>query len=132
MVGHTCQPHFSLSSSSPPFSDSPHARLMAGVGIAQIGRHRHDGGIAVGQASSGFLHSFSLKQAIDAVVEQNAEASLNFENAQTGLSGQLRDARCLPARGGNWSSGRVSMIYAGLKTKVIKTIPTIVTSCACA
>ena len=27
-------------------------------------------------------------------------------------------ARCLPARGGNWSSGRVSMIYAGLKTKV--------------
>ena len=48
---------------------------MAGVGIAQIGRHRHDGGIAVGQASSGFLHSFSLKQAIDAVVEQNAEAS---------------------------------------------------------
>lgn len=33
---------------------------------------------------------------------------------------------------GNWSSGRVSMIYAGLKTKVIKTIPTIVTSCACA
>ncbi|EIT16536.1 hypothetical protein YPPY92_2264, partial [Yersinia pestis PY-92] len=22
---------------------------MAGVGIAQIGRHRHDGGIAVGQ-----------------------------------------------------------------------------------
>lgn len=62
---------------------------MAGVGIAQIGRHRHDGGIAVGQASSGFLHSFSLKQAIDAVVEQNAEASLNFENAQTGLSGQL-------------------------------------------
>ncbi len=68
---------------------------MAGVGIAQIGRHRHDGGIAVGQASSGFLHSFSLKQAIDAVVEQNAEASLNFENAQTGLSGQLRDARRL-------------------------------------
>ncbi len=46
-------------------------------------------------ASSGFLHSFSLKQAIDAVVEQNAEASLNFENAQTGLSGQLRDARRL-------------------------------------
>ena len=35
-------------------------REMAGVGIAQIGRHRHDGGIAVGQASSGFLHSFSL------------------------------------------------------------------------
>lgn len=53
-------------------------REMAGVGIAQIGCHRHDGGIAVGQASSGFLHSFSLKQAIDAVVEQNAEASLNF------------------------------------------------------
>ncbi len=24
-------------------------REMAGVGIAQIGRHRHDGGIAVGQ-----------------------------------------------------------------------------------
>lgn len=33
-------------------------REMAGVGIAQIGRHRHDGGIAVGQASSGFLIMF--------------------------------------------------------------------------
>jgi hypothetical protein len=32
MVGHTCQPHFSLSSSSPPFSDSPHARLKGGGG----------------------------------------------------------------------------------------------------
>lgn len=51
--------------------------------------------LPLARASSGFLHSFSLKQAIDAVVEQNAEASLNFENAQTGLSGQLRDARRL-------------------------------------
>lgn len=41
-------------------------------------------------------------------------------------------ARCSPARGGNWCSGRVSMIYAGLKTKVIRTTHTIVTFCACA
>lgn len=41
-------------------------------------------------------------------------------------------ARCSPARGENWCSGRVSMIYAGLKTKVIRMIATIVTSCACA
>ena len=68
---------------------------MAGVGIAQIGCHRHDRGIAIGQASSGFLHAFCLKQTIDAVVEQNAEPPLNFEHAQTGLSGQFCDARCL-------------------------------------
>ena len=41
-------------------------------------------------------------------------------------------ARCLPARGGNWCSGRWRMVYAGLKTKVIRMIATIVTFCACA
>ena len=47
--------------------------------------------------------------------------------AEHGLS-----ARCLPARGGNWRSGHWRMVYAGLKTKVIRTTHTIVTFCACA